>query len=42
VFLGSKMRPRNVLRQMGQQVSIANALWAGNMWATERQSRARC
>jgi hypothetical protein len=42
VFLGSKMRPRNVLRQMGQQASIANALWAGNMWATERPSRARC
>ena len=33
MFLDSKMYPRNVLRQMGQQVSIAKALWAGNMWA---------
>ena len=40
-FLGSTMRPRNGLRQRVQQVSIAKALSAGNIWATERPPRAR-
>ena len=41
LFLESKMHPRNGLRQRVQQVSIAKALSAGNIWATERPPRAR-
>jgi hypothetical protein len=41
MFSGSTMRPHNGLRQRVQQVSIAKALWAGNMRATAMPSRAR-